>query len=611
MMNWMKLAGGAVLLAAATPVAAADAAPNFRDRPPEDEIVYFLLPDRFENGDPANDRGDVARRDRGNRLVHGFDPTHKGFFHGGDLKGLTSRLGYLQDMGITAIWLSPIFKNKPVQGPPGGESAGYHGYWVTDFTTVDPHLGTEDDFRALVAAAHARGMKVYMDIITNHSADVIFFKECVGQPTCPYRSRGDYPMSRRASDGAAINPGFLGDDNPSPDHWVNLTDPSYAYTPFVPDAEKDVKRPAWLNDPIFYHNRGNTTFTGENSTYGDFVGLDDLMTSHPRVVNGMIEIYTSWIDRFGIDGFRIDTAKHVNPEFWQQFVPAIQAAAEAKGIPNFYIFGEVATQAVDPALTAEWTHRAGLPTNLDMAFFAAIREVLTEGKAPDVLVRLFGADILYKGGEATAGRLPTFIGNHDWGRFGYFADRGHAGASAAERLARAELAHAMMYLLRGVPVVYYGDEQGFAGDGNDQDARENMFPSRVASYNDNRLIGTDATTAASNFTPGHPLYVALTRLAALRRDNPELRHGMQRIRSYDDQKPGLFSVSRIGADGGEVIAVFNTSAVPLAANVAIDHMTTGFAALHGACPAAPAAPGQMAVALPPLGYMLCRAQRAN
>lgn len=610
----LLLAGHSVAPAAAAQSAAtADRkaeAPNealakLRARAPEEEVIYFLLPDRFENGDTANDRGGL----RGDRLVTGFDPTHKGFFNGGDLKGLTQRLDYLQGMGVTAIWLAPIFKNKPVQGPAGQESAGYHGYWVTDFTTVDPHFGTEAEFKAFVDAAHARGMKVYMDIITNHSADVIFFRECVGQPSCPYRSKADYPYSRRVSDGAAINPGFAGDDDPSAANWARLTDPAYAYTPFVPAAEKDVKRPEWLNDPRYYHNRGNTTFTGESSTYGDFVGLDDLMTEHPDVVAGMIRIYQSWIERFGIDGYRIDTAKHVNPEFWQQFVPAILATAKARGIDNFHIFGEVATGEMDPALTAEWTVRAGLPTNLDMAFFAAVRDTLAGNKAPDHLVRLFAADVLYKGGEATALRLPTFIGNHDFGRFAHFADRAKPAMPAAERLARTQLAHAMMFLLRGIPTVYYGDEQGFVGDGNDQDARETLFASKVAVYNDNDLIGSDATTAVANFNPAHPLYQTIRKLAAARHANRALRHGRQVVRSYDE-KPGLLAMSRIDpADSSDVVVMFNTSAEPIRRNVAVDYRARGFAAVVGDCPATPTAPGQLTITLPPLGYAACRTIR--
>jgi len=124
-------------------LAAGTSATDFRARRAEDEVIYFVMPDRFENGDPSNDRGGLT----GDRLGTGYDPTSKGFFHGGDLKGLRSRLGYIQGLGATAIWLTPVFRNKAVQGPKGQESAGYHGYWITDFTRVDPHLGTNADFK--------------------------------------------------------------------------------------------------------------------------------------------------------------------------------------------------------------------------------------------------------------------------------------------------------------------------------------------------------------------------------------------------------------------------------------------------------------------------------
>jgi glycosidase len=189
--NWL-MATVATALAASAPVAAQSpgySADTVRTRAPQDEIIYFVLPDRFANGDTSNDRGGL----KGDRLKTGFDPVHKGFFHGGDLAGLTAKLDYIQGLGVTAIWFAPIFQNKPVQGEPGQESAGYHGYWVTDFTRVDSHFGTNDAFKAFVDAAHARGIKVYMDIITNHTADVIYFQECAGQPTCAYRSKADYP----------------------------------------------------------------------------------------------------------------------------------------------------------------------------------------------------------------------------------------------------------------------------------------------------------------------------------------------------------------------------------------------------------------------------------
>ena len=607
MIRSFLLAASALALsvpAAAQTPSPVPAATDFRARTPEQEVVYFVLPDRFENGDPKNDRGGL----KGDRLSTGYDPTAKGFYHGGDLKGLTQRLDYIQGLGATAIWFAPIFKNKPVQGPKGDESAGYHGYWVTDFTQVDPHFGTNAEFKAFVDAAHARGMKVYMDIIANHTADVIRYREG-DAASYAYRGKADYPFSRRGGlKGAAINPGFNGDADFSPDNWARLTDPTFAYTPYVPKGEETVKVPAWLNDPIHYHNRGDTNWVGESSLYGDFVGLDDLATESPRVVQGMIEIYASWIERFGIDGFRIDTARHVNPEFWQAFVPAMLETARAKGIPNFHIFGEVATSDVDPALTARWTRIAGLPSNLDMAFAAAAQRVVSGKAGTDVFARLLEDDALYEGGAPAATRLPTFLGNHDFGRFSMFVKQANPTASDEELLARVALGHAMLLTLRGVPVIYYGDEQGFVSDGNDQLARENMFPSKVAVYNDNDLIGTDATTAQSNFDPSHPLYRHIAALVDVRQSTPALQSGLTRIRHFSD-KPGLLVVSRFDPKTGrEVVLAYNTSAQPVTNTVAVEPASLNFAPLAGQCPVEANAPGSMTITLPPFGFAVCAAK---
>jgi neopullulanase len=581
-------------------VSAPLAAQNYRDRLPEDEVIYFVLPDRFANGDTKNDTGGI----KGDRLKHGFDPTHKGFYHGGDLAGLTKRLDYIQSMGVTAIWFAPIFKNKAVQGGAGQESAGYHGYWVTDFTSIDPHFGTNAEFKAFVDAAHARGMKVYMDIITNHSADVIQYKEC---PTssCAYRSRADYPYSRRASDGAAINDGFAGDAVKTAENFDKLTNMNFAYTPVVPETEKNIKVPAWLNDIGYYHNRGDTTFRGENSTMGDFVGLDDLFTENPRVVSGFIDIYSAWIDKYGIDGFRIDTAKHVNWEFWTKFAPAMLEKAKAKGIPNFHIFGEVATGDQDVALLARYTREAKLPAILDFAFGRAAVDTVG-GKAPtERLNRLIEDDVLYEGGGATARRLPTFIGNHDAGRFAMFVKAQNPQIDDAELLKRVTLGHALMFTMRGVPTVYSGDEQGFVGKGGDQDARQPLFASKTQSYNEDRLIGTNNTTAVANFDQQHPLYKAIAKLSEIRRNSAALRRGETVVRNYAEG-PGLFAFSRIDAESGEeVLTVINTANAPLSANVEINPKSSSFSSLHGNCPTAPRAPGSVAIELQPLDYMIC------
>lgn len=572
---------------------------DYRARLPEDEVIYFLLPDRFENGDTSNDKGGL----KGDRLQTGFDATHKGFFHGGDLKGLIKRLDYIQGLGATAVWVAPVFQNKAVQGAPGQESAGYHGYWITDFTKVDSHLGTNADFKALVDAVHARGMKFYMDIVANHTADVIQLEGCKSGVDCPYRSIADYPYQRRGGvSGTAINPGFDGTN------FDALKDPNYAYTVRVPASERNVKVPAWLNDPIYYHNRGNSTFRGESSTMGDFFGLDDIYTEHPRVIEGMIEIYGSWIDKYGVDGFRIDTAQHVNPEFWQNFVPAMLARAKARGIPNFHIFGEVATSEMDPAHTAVSTRVDKLPNILDFSFTRAVVDTLAGKAGTDELAKLFRADPLYEGGADGARRNPTFLGNHDAGRFpallkmfGFKGDNG-------ELLKRDMLGHAMMLTLRGVPTIYSGDEQGFVGKGGDQDARQDMFASKVATYNEDKLLGTGATTAQSSFDASHPLYREIAKLAGIRTSHAALTRGRQVVR-YAQDKPGLFAVSRFDpATGREILLLFNTSTDPVEQNVAVEASSGNFETLAGTCAPSASAPGSVRVSLPALGYAVCNAR---
>lgn len=603
MMRQMLCAALAAALTAISPVHAQTPLDAVRARPAAGELIYFLLPDRFENGDPANDRGGL----KGDRLKTGFDPAAKGFYHGGDLKGLMQRLDYIKGLGATAVWVGPVFKNKPVQGAPGQESAGYHGYWITDFTRVDPHFGTNADFKALVDAAHARGLKVYMDIIANHTADVIQYRERAADGGFPYRSRADYPYSRKGGTaGTAINPGFAGDEDSSAGNFAKLTDPAFAYTPFVPAGEEHAKVPEWLNDPAFYHNRGNTTFTGESSRFGDFVGLDDLFTEHPRVREGMIAIYRQWIEDFGIDGYRIDTARHVDPGFWEAFIPPMLEAAKAKGIPNFTIFGEVAREEPSNGYIAQYTRRDGYPAVLDFAFEGSVRAVLAQGKGTNVLAELFDGDVLYEGGEQAALAMPTFLGNHDMGRFSSLIRHDMPGISEAELEARVRLAHVMLLTLRGSPVIYYGDEQGFVGDGNDMDAREDMFPSRTASYLDNSVLDATRPPAADHFDPAHPFYRMIRELAALRAAHPALARGRQVVRGYAE-KPGLFSVSRFDpVTGAEYLIAFNTSNAPIHAATVVGTSADALETLFGACPAHVSAPGSVTLDLPAFGSAVCR-----
>ncbi len=593
--RWRAFAAATVLMSAVAGSTLAQTAPApaaleaLRQRLPQDEVIYFLLPDRFANGDPANDHGGYAPQ----RLVSGFDPTDTDFYHGGDLAGVIQQLDYIQGLGATAVWLAPIFKNKPVQTHGDYTGAAHHGYWITDFTTVDPHFGDEATMRALVDAAHARGMKVYLDIVANHTADVIRYRECP-QNDCAYRSRADYPYTRKGGvDGTPINDGFDGRD------FSRLTRPDYAYTPYIPAGEENAKVPAWLNDPIRYHNRGESTFSGESSLDGDFAGLDDLLTEDPMVVQGMIDIFGGWIDRYGIDGYRIDTARHVNPAFWRAFIPAMKARAAAKRIPNFHIFGEVYDP--DPAVTARFTRVDGYPAVLDFPFQKQATDVAAGKVGTDALARLFDADAIYADGTDTAAILPTFLGNHDMGRIGFFVKQANPEADDAELLARIKLAHALMMFSRGVPTLYYGDEQGFAGAGGYGNSRQDMWPSRTPVYADETPLGGRQPA----YSTEAPLYKAIAEMARLRAAEPALRGGRQVVRAYGD-KPGLFALSRLTDDGGEVLVLFNSSTAPVTAQVEVEPGSLRWQALRGDCAARSSAPASVAVRVSPLDYLVCK-----
>lgn len=516
------------------------------------ERFYFVMADRFANGDRSNDEGGLA----GNRLVTGYDPTDKGFYHGGDLRGLIDRLDYLQGMGTTAIWMTPSFKNRPVQGEGANVSAGYHGYWITDFTQIDPHLGTNAELAELVGKAHARGIKVFFDIITNHTADVIDYAE--RQYT--YRSKHAYPYTD--VDGHEFDDrDFAGSDG-----FPELTGASFPYTPtFRSGADATVKAPAWLNDPTMYHNRGDSTFAGESSEYGDFAGLDDLFTERPEVVGGMVDIYRTWVQEAGIDGFRIDTAKHVNMEFWQEFAPQLTGYAASIGNDDFFMFGEVFDP--DPALTSRYSTEGRLQATLDFPFQEAARGFASRSQPTDRLRELFAKDDYYTDADSNAYSLPTFLGNHDMGRIGHFLTHDNADASDAELLRRDLLAHELMYLSRGMPVVYYGDEQGFTGKGGDKDARQTMFGSQTESYLTDDLLGTEATHAQDNYVTTHPVYGKLAALAALTKQHPTLRDGAQ-VHRLSSGSAGVYAFSRIDReDLVEYVVALNNSEADQAVQV--------------------------------------------
>ncbi len=530
-------------------------------QPGSDEQFYFVMTDRFANGDPSNDSGGYT----GDRMTTGFDPTDKGFFQGGDIAGLRSNLDYIEGLGTSAIWLTPSFANRPVQGEGENASAGYHGYWVTDFTRIDPHLGTNEELEALIAEAHDRGIKVYFDIITNHTADVISYAEgeysYIDQATSPYLD----------ATGAAFTP----DDYAGGDTFPEL-DPaaSFPYTPVIAEADRNAKTPAWLNDPTLYHNRGDSTWSGESVTYGDFSGLDDLMTEHPTVVNGFVKVYQDWIDR-GIDGFRIDTAKHVNFEFWQTWSTQVLDYAHAQGKPDFFMFGEV--YDADPVKLSPYVRDTDMNSVLDFAFQSSAIS-FAAGNSAKGLQSLYAGDDRYTTPDSSATALPTFLGNHDMGRVGYFLK------NTSDALERDLLAHDLMFLGRGQPVVYYGDEQGFAGadPGNDKSARQSLFASQVAEYQEQALLTGETAGSVDRFDTAAPVYTHIARLSQLRADHPALATGAQ-IERYADSGAGVYAFSRVDRDERiEYLVALNNTAADKTVELTTLTADASFAPIYGA-----------------------------
>ena len=474
--------------------------------------IYFVMTDRYANGDPSNDRGGAI----GQREVTGYDPTDPGWFHGGDFAGLTgdctsarTGLARLKSLGFTSIWVTPPFGQKSVQAG----SAAYHGYWAVDLTNVDRHLGTNADFARFVDCAHGLGLKVILDVVTNHTADVI-----------------------QLSNDAFVAP-------PAPPHAA-----------IVPAAERDAKRPSWLNDPANYHNRGNISSSCDQTCLelGDFFGLDDLATERQQVLEGLAEVYADWVRRYRLDGFRVDTARHVNPEFFRAWVPRILAAARDVGVDDFELFGEVFIR--DSVALAPYVRDRGLPNVLDFPLQEPVVRYAAGVVGPGAIVNRLADDDYFATPAGVAHTPPTFLGNHDIGRAALNILA--AGAPSARLLERVLLGYSLLYLLRGAPVVYYGDEVGMVGGGGDKEARGDMFPTQVAAWRAEPRVGGAPIGAGSSFDLDSPVTAGLRRLNELRAEHGALATGATVVRR---SRGNVLVVSRIDrAAGREYLALFNT-----------------------------------------------------
>ena len=557
--------------------------------------IYFVLPDRYANGDPANDRGGAS----GGRSVTGYDPADIGWYHGGDLKGLTGSctdtktgLARIKSLGFTAIWLAPVVVQQWVQG----DSASYHGYWGLDFTRVDPHLGTEADFKAFADCAHGLGLKVYLDIVVNHTADVVLLSGGTSYRSPeeePYRDCKGKPYSAQRYAGGKRFPCISARYQPR--------------QPIVLSEKRKLKRPAWLNDVTRYHNRGDIDFASCSPgcfEQGDFFGLDDVFTEQPFVVDGLAKVWGDWIRAYKIDGFRVDTAKHVDRAFFEAWMPKIRAAARAAGVPAFEVFGEVFE--TDAAALASFVRDRGVPNVIDFPLQDALTRFAGGSAGARGISTRLGDDDYFRLPDGVAPTPVTFLGNHDVGRAA-LKIKEQGGGEGAELLARDLLGHSLLYLLRGAPAVFYGDEVGMVGRGGDKAARQDLFPTAVGEWRTEERVGSAPIGAGSSFDlVTHPLSEQLRALGGLRDAHPALSTGASFVRVA---REGVLAVSRIDREARrEYLALFNAGEAAVRITVQTATPNSGWESLLGTLSRPTNRDGRMTVVVPALSSHLLRAQ---
>jgi alpha-amylase len=516
-----------------------------------DEVIYQLLVDRFANADPGNDwRVDLSAQ---------------GKWHGGDWKGVEEKLDYLEELGVTTLWISPIVKN--VDSDAGFD--GYHGYWAQDLTALNPHFGDLPALRRLVFAAHERKMKVIVDIVTNHMGQAFYYD---------INQNGE-PDDRVAGSGTTSGVTHVNEYDPDFDirgvqSRTSLGEAGPAPIIFVYDAETNhiPPEPEIFQDPRAYHRKGRTyDFEDPDQLLlGDFPGgLKDVATElcGPRdgvpVKETMVDVYARWVELTDVDGFRIDTVKHVERGFWRYFSQKMRQRLAKQGKKRFFMFGEAfdgrdqlvgAYTKTDPPppeeLAAEnecvTKGKAITGDQLDSVFyfpqyFAAIRDVFQLGQGTDRIQKLWANKPLNYGTTAPEGgigvapnkALVNFIDNHDVPRF-LFSGAGVESLHSALTF---------IYTAEGIPCLYYGTEQELDG-GNDPANREDLWK-------------TDYDTSGRTFR-------FVKKLAGIRKKSKALRRGDAAVvwasaRTGEESDAGILAYERAGgdADGDYALVIFN------------------------------------------------------
>ncbi len=503
----------------------------------KDEVIYQVLVDRFANGDRSND--------------YRVQPTAPARYHGGDWRGLADKLDYVQALGVTALWISPIVRT--VETDAGIDS--YHGYWTQDPYLLNPHFGNLKDLQELVAKAHARGIKVVLDIVTNHMGQLFFYD--INQNGRPdesveggIKTKGDKTVHITEWDPDYETPVVqsftsLGNAGPAPIVFVN--DPTINRVPPQTPAA------AFLATAEAYHRRGRIVNYDappdgdEQTMFGDFPGgLKDLATEDPRVQQIMIDAYGRWIELADLDGFRIDTVKHVDHRFWQVFAKGIRDKAKSLGKDKFLLFGEVFDGR--DALVGSYTNDDELDGLFDFPqYFQVFRDVfIGAGPTTKVPARWTERATNWSATPPAGGigHPPVdvhvnFLDNHDVGRFLWAAR-----TSGRVDDAVAVLHNALVFLLTedGIPCIYYGTEQQFSG-GNDPANREDLWP---------------------HYDTNSQTFQWISRLNKIRKAVPALRRAPMEFtwttdHVGDEPDAGILAFERVTPDGSYALVVINTN----------------------------------------------------
>ncbi len=489
---------------------------NFHPSPEawEDQVLYFFLPDRFSDG---NEKGYVDNNgnpaaggttpffnpaiDNGNAIQNSSDAQKwndaGAVWVGGTLNGIASKIGYLKRMGISAIWIGPIFKQVAFQQT-------YHGYGVQNFLDVDPHFGTRDDLRKLVDTAHAHGIYVIQDIILNHSGDVFSY------------SNG--------------NPAWNGQVDPVQGFNDASGNPTLPFGPLPPSAFPDggVWPSDFQQDYMFTRKGGirNWDFDPEFRE-GDFDDLKDidLGLADPDTyaatpgLEALCEVYKFWIAFADLDGYRVDTVKHMGDGPTRYFASVVHEFAETLGKNNFLLLGEVTGGRERAFNTVETT---GIDAALGIDDVQDKLEYMIKGyRNPNDYFDLFRNSLLVEKDSHVwfRNKVVTMIDDHDQIRKGNNKARFCAHDNGDQLILSAI---ALNLCTLGIPCVYYGSEQFFDGQGgNDRYIREAMFGGAFGAFRSkNRHL----------FTESSSVYKELAKIIKLRGQEIALRRGRQYLR---------------------------------------------------------------------------------